>query len=142
MLFSKTTEYALSILAFMATRNQKIFAAELLHKELEIPRQYLRRLLTDLSKKGFIVSTRGRNGGFVFARDISTINIAQVIDAMEGTNAINTCLLGFSVCIVDHPCVMHDLWMEARLKMIETLTNTTLANLKEKYIKDSAISNK
>lgn len=28
---------------------------------------------------------------------------------------------------------MHDPWMEARSKMVETLTNTTLADLKEKY---------
>lgn len=136
MRLSKTTEYALSVLAFMATRNQKMYAAELLHQELKIPRQYLRRLMTDLSKKGFIVSTRGRSGGFVFARDISTINIAQVIDAMEGVDAMNTCLLGFTACIAGHPCVMHDLWTESRSKMIETLTKTTLADLNEKYRKD------
>ena len=136
MNLKRTTEYALSVLAFMATRNQKMYAAELLHQELKIPRQYLRRLLTDLTKKGFIVSTRGRNGGFVFARNMSTINFAQVIDAMEGEEAMNTCLLGFTACILDHPCVMHDMWTEARLKMIETLTKTTFADLYEKYQKD------
>jgi len=136
MNLKKTTEYALSVLAFMATRNQKMYAAELLHQELQIPRQYLRRLLTDLSKKGFIISTRGRSGGFVFARNMSTINFAQVIDAMEGEEAMNTCLLSFTACILDHPCVMHDMWTEARLKMIETLTKTTFADLYEKYQKD------
>ncbi len=136
MKLNKTTEYALTVLAFMATRNQQMYAAELLHNELEIPRQYLRRLLTDLSKKGFIISTRGRNGGFVFARDVSTINFAQVIEAMEGTEAMNTCLLGFTACIVDHPCVMHDMWTESRSKMIETLTKTTLADLRDKYQQD------
>jgi Rrf2 family protein len=136
MILRKTTEYALNILAFMATRNKEMYAAEYLFKELKIPRQYLRRLLTDLSKKGFITSIRGRNGGFVFSRDLSTINVAQVIEAMEGPEAMKTCLLGFAACIVDHPCVMHDLWAEARSKMIETLTNTSLADLKNKYEKD------
>lgn len=136
MILSRTTEYALAVLSFMATRNHELYTAELLHQELQIPRQYLRRLLTDLSKKGFIVSTRGRNGGFVFARDMSTINIAQIIDAMEGADAMNTCLLGFTACVAGHPCVMHNLWAEARLKMIETLTKTTLADLNEKYRKD------
>jgi Rrf2 family protein len=138
MILSRTTEYALSVLAFMATRNQKMYAAEVLHQELKIPRQYLRRLLTDLSKKGFIISTRGRSGGFVFARDMSTINIAQIIDALEGADAMNTCLLGFTACIAGHPCVMHDLWAESRSKVIETLTRTTLADLNEKYQKDIA----
>jgi DNA-binding IscR family transcriptional regulator len=67
---------------------------------------------------------------------MSTINITQVINAMEGADAMNTCLLGFTACIAGHPCVMHDLWAESRSKMIETLTMTTLADLNEKYRKD------
>jgi Rrf2 family protein len=136
MILKKTTEYALSVLGFMATRNEEMYPAEYLYDELKIPRRYLRRLLTDLTKKGFIVSSRGRKGGFIFARDLATINFAQVIDAMEGPEAMNTCLLGFTACILDHPCAMHDLWTEARSKMIETLTKTTLADLKEKYQRD------
>lgn len=139
MILNKTTEYALNVLSYMATRNKEMYPAECLYKELNIPRQYLRRLLTDLSKKGFITSIRGRNGGFVFSRDLSTINFAQVIEAMEGTGEMNTCLLGFTACIVDHPCVMHDFWTEARSKMTETLTNTTLADLKNKYEKDKKL---
>jgi Rrf2 family transcriptional regulator, iron-sulfur cluster assembly transcription factor len=136
MILKKTTEYALSVLGFMATRNEEMYPAEYLYDELKIPRQYLRRLLTDLTKKGFIVSSRGRNGGFIFARELATINFTQVIEAMEGPEAMNTCLLGFTACILDHPCAMHDLWTEARLNMIETLTKTTFADLKEKYQRD------
>ncbi|MCX6281460.1 MAG: Rrf2 family transcriptional regulator [Bacteroidetes bacterium] len=136
MILGKTTEYALSVLAYMATRSQDMYPAELLHRELKIPRHYLRRLLTDLSKKGFIASSRGRNGGFVFARELSMINFAQVIDAMEGEEAMNICLLGFTACIVDKPCAMHDLWSDARSKMAETLKNTSLADLREKYLND------
>lgn len=136
MILNKTTEYALNVLSFMATRNKEMYPAEYLYNELKIPRQYLRRLLTDLSKKGFITSIRGRNGGFVFSRDLSAINFTQVIEAMEGPEAMNTCLQGFTACIVDHPCVMHDLWTEARSKMIEILTNTSLADLRNKYQQD------
>ena len=138
MILKKTTEYALSVLGFMATRNEEMYPAEYLYDELKIPKQYLRRLLTDLTKKGFILSSRGRNGGFVFARDLATINFAQVIDVMEGPDAMNSCLLGFTACIADRPCVMHDLWTKSRTQMIETLTETSLADLREKYQKDIA----
>jgi Rrf2 family protein len=139
MILKKTTEYALSVLGFMATRNEEMYPAEYLYDELKIPRQYLRRLLTDLTKKGFIVSSRGRNGGFIFARELATINFTQVIEAMEGPEAMNKCLLGFTACILDHPCAMHDLWTEARSNMIETLTKTTFADLKAKYQRDIEI---
>jgi Rrf2 family nitric oxide-sensitive transcriptional repressor len=136
MILSKTTEYELSILGFMATRDLDLYPAEYLYDQLKIPRQYLRRLLTVLSKKGFIASSRGRNGGFVFARDLSTINFSQVIDAMECPDAMNTCLLGFTACVAGHPCAIHDTWMEARMKMKETLTKTSLADLRDKYQND------
>jgi Rrf2 family protein len=133
MILNKTTEYALTILGFMATRNENMYSAEYLHKQLNIPRRYLRRILTDLSKHGFLKSTSGRNGGFVFARDLNEISLATIINTIEGSDAIFTCILGFSCCIVDKPCIMHDSWMEARSKMVDILSNTSLADLKEKY---------
>jgi Rrf2 family transcriptional regulator, iron-sulfur cluster assembly transcription factor len=133
MILSKTTEYALTILGFMATRNEDLYSAEYLHQQLNIPRRYLRRLLTDLSKHGFLESTKGRNGGFVFAKDLKEINFANVIETMEGTDILNRCLLGFSCCVVDKPCVMHDAWAEASRKMKDTLANTNLADLRAKY---------
>jgi Rrf2 family protein len=137
MVLRLTTEYALSILGFMATRNRDLYPAEYLFEHLHIPRQYLRRLLTDLSKKGFITSTRGRYGGFIFARDLRGLTFYEVIGAMEGTESFNICLMGFSACIVDKPCAMHNLWTEAQSKMIDTLTKTTFADLREKYLKDN-----
>lgn len=136
MVLSKTTEYALTILGFMSTRNEDIYSAEYLYDELKIPRQYLRRLLTDLSKLGFIKSTMGRNGGYIFAKDLKEINFSQIIVAMESSEILNTCLLGFTCCVADKPCVMHDIWLEARTKLIETLSKTTLADLRDKYQND------
>lgn len=71
-----------------------------------------------------------------FLQDLSNLPLAYlalVINKLEVPDAINNCILGFSCCIIDKPCIMHDSWMEARSKMVETLTNTTLDDLKEKY---------
>lgn len=133
MILNKTTEYALTILGFMATRNESMYSAEYLHQQLNIPRRYLRRLLTELASHGFLKSTSGRNGGFVFAKDLNEINLALVINTLEGSDGSCTCILGYKRCDNDQPCVMHDSWIEARSNMVETLTATTLADIKEKY---------
>ena len=52
MTLSKTTEYALRVLALMAGDDKKLHSSLELHKELKIPKKYLQRLLTDLSKNG------------------------------------------------------------------------------------------
>jgi Rrf2 family transcriptional regulator, iron-sulfur cluster assembly transcription factor len=142
MNFSLTTEYSLRILSFMATRNEEIYSAEFLYKQLNIPRRYLRRLLTDLSKAGFLLAARGRNGGFVFARDINTIYLSEIIDTMEGTPKSNRCILGFSFCVVGKPCVMHDQWIGAQEKITNVLKGTSLGILREQYDRDVRIENK
>jgi Rrf2 family transcriptional regulator, iron-sulfur cluster assembly transcription factor len=138
MILNKTTRYALTALAFMATRDEEMYSAEYLYEQLNIPRRYLRRLLTDLSRLGFISSTKGRNGGFVISIPLEEINFLRIINSMEEPGAMNTCILGFSCCIVDKPCIMHDQWIDAKTTMTDTLTNTTLADLRKKYRMDIA----
>ena len=116
----------------MAVSEEEIFSAELLHDKLEIPRRYLRTLLTDLSKLGLIKSTKGRRGGFIFARPPEEISLSQVIEAVEGTTIMANCILGHTKCKEDQPCVMHETWMGARSSMINTLSNTTLRDLKDR----------
>jgi Rrf2 family transcriptional regulator, iron-sulfur cluster assembly transcription factor len=132
MIFNKTTEYALSILGFMAIGQEEIFSAEYLHDELEIPRRYLRKLLTDLSRLGFIRSAKGRKGGFVFAMPLEEISLASIIQKVEGTEVNSSCIGGHQSCNENQPCVMHDIWVEAKTKMVDTLFNTTLLDLKNR----------
>jgi DNA-binding IscR family transcriptional regulator len=47
---------------------------------------------------------------------------------------MKNCLLGFNECNVERPCVMHEIWLETKTKMVDTLKNTTLADLREKHL--------
>lgn len=129
MFLNRTTKYALSLLAYMANKPEILYSAEALHKELNIPRRYLRLLLTDLSKHGFIASTRGRNGGFQLSQDAQKITVAQVIDSLEGLDNYETCFFGIENCVNDKPCAMHEAWSETRSKLMETLEKTTIYEL-------------
>jgi len=131
MNFSKTSAYALKILSFMADSGKGIFSAQYLHRKLNIPYPYLRQLLTSLSTKGFIKSTRGRNGGFAFASDIRSISVADVIDAVEGLEVFNTCMVGFEACPFDHTCPLHKTWTETRKSIFNVLSRTSLADFKK-----------
>lgn len=132
MILNKTTEYALTVLGFMAVSEEEIFSAEYLHEKLAIPRRYLRKLMTDLSRIGLIKSEKGRSGGFVFARPLEEISLSYIIETVEGTSVMGSCLIGHTSCNADQPCVMHDTWSEAKSKMIKTLSNTTLLDLRTK----------
>ncbi|MFZ4548496.1 MAG: RrF2 family transcriptional regulator [Bacteroidales bacterium] len=129
MFISKTSEYALKILSYMALNNEKQFSAQSLFAELDIPKRYLMRLLTDLSKSGFIHATRGRSGGYVFAKPLETIYFSEIIDSVEGIQSFEGCVLGNAVCPVDKPCALHQIWEKPKQAFLETIKTTTLANL-------------
>ncbi len=129
MNLSKTTSYSLNVLSFMSQNSEEVCSATYLHEKLNIPHQYLRQLLTKLSKSGFIHSTRGRNGGFVFSKEISEIYIADIIGSVEGLESFNKCILGFTDCPFDCKCSMHDFWEKTRSDIIKELKTKSLADL-------------
>ena len=130
MKLSKTSEYAVRILAFMAKDEEKSFSAKYLVEKLRISDKYARRLMTDLTKAALICSTQGRNGGYQFAKNINNITIYEIIDAVEGMDKYSGCILGFDECSDEHPCSMHAVWSSMRDRLIKTFRNTTLADLK------------
>ena len=130
MNFSKTTSYAISVLSFLADHDNKKFSAKKLNEQLEIPWPYLRQLLTNLSKRGFISSTQGRNGGFQLQRPADQIILAEIIDAVEGLSVLNTCIMGFKKCPFNNTCAMHETWEETRDSILKVLNNTSLSQLK------------
>jgi len=131
MNFSKTSSYALSVLHYMAEHPGKLCSANFLHRELGIPHQYLRRLLTDLSKSGFIHSTRGRGGGFVLSKAVDQIYLGEIIDAVEGLDVLGTCIMGFKECPFDHSCALHETWMDTRDSILQILQSTSLSDIKQ-----------
>ena len=129
MNLSKTSKYAFRILGHMTKDKEALYSAQQLHKDINIPERYLRRLLTDLSKYGFIKSIQGRQGGFTFARDISKIHLIEIVEAIDGLDSIDGCILGYESCAFNHSCPMHNIWEETKIKIIETLAKTSLKDI-------------
>jgi len=130
MIISKTSEYALRIFSFMINDNKQVFSANYLAKNLSIPEKYLRNLLTKLSKFNLIKSIKGREGGFVFAKNADKITLADIIDAVEGIEKYDKCILGFDHCLDKNPCLLHFKWKPIKTEFINFLKNTTVNDMK------------
>lgn len=129
MKLTKTAEYALRILAFMAKDPKDLYTAKSLVEKLQISDKYLRQLMTSLTKAGLIYSIQGREGGYSFAKAPEKIFLADIINSVEGMDKYTGCILGFNHCSDDNPCVMHKVWVHARKDFTETFTKMTLDKL-------------
>ncbi|HLO90772.1 MAG TPA: Rrf2 family transcriptional regulator [Lentimicrobium sp.] len=129
MKLTKTAEYALRILSFMAKEPGQLYTAKFLVETLNISDKYLRQLMTSLTKAGLIYSVQGREGGYSFAKSPGKIFLSDIIDSVEGMQKYTGCILGFNHCSDDNPCVMHKVWVNSRKEFIHTFTKMTLDNL-------------
>ena len=131
MKFSKTTEYSIRILTFMAREKDKIYSARFPNEKLGIPYKYLTNLLKKLANFGFIKSIRGKYGGYKIIKDLNEISVYQIIGAIEGYEVFTRCILGFDKCDENNPCLMHKEWSKIRDLLIIEFKKMTLLKLKE-----------
>ena len=131
---SKTSEYSIRILSFMAKNENDLFTAKYLIDKLKMSDKYLRSLMTKLTKAGLIKSIQGKNGGYLFAKRADEIFISNIIDAVDDYGKYLGCILGFDSCSDENPCSMHKVWVETREELLKTFDETTLSDLKQNNI--------
>jgi Rrf2 family transcriptional regulator, iron-sulfur cluster assembly transcription factor len=129
MNFSKTTSYSLKVMDFMARHEGSRMSASYLNKKLKIPYSYLRQVLGELSRNGFIESTKGRTGGFTLSKATKDIFLSDIVKSIEGLQSFDRCIMGFSKCPFKNPCPLHETWTNARNEITGILKNTSLHDL-------------
>jgi len=135
MRLSKTADYSIRILSYMAKNPEQVYTAKDLVEKLSISDKYLRRLMTELSKSGFIKSIQGREGGYIFVKSIEEIFVGDIIDAVDGLDKYLGCILGFDECSDDNPCALHKKWVEVRKQIVRLFQTTSIAEMAEKDVR-------
>jgi len=93
------------------------------------PRNYLGKLLLQLSRHGLVESRKGLGGGFRLARRADQICLLDVMSAIEDVSRWTECALSGRACSDVNPCMVHTRWARAREAFLAFLRETTLAEL-------------
>lgn len=93
-MLSKTAEYALRAVAFLAGRPAQPASADLMAEKTKVPRRYLQRVLQDLVVAGVVQSRPGPGGGYELARAADQLTIFDIVQAVSPLERIHQCPLG------------------------------------------------
>lgn len=93
-MLSKTAEYALRAVAFLAGRPAQPASADLLAEKTKVPRRYLQRVLQDLVVAGVVHSRPGPGGGYELAVAPDQLTIFDIVQAVSPLERIHQCPLG------------------------------------------------
>lgn len=131
-MISKTAEYALRALLHLAREDdrQPLRASEIANS-LEVPANYLSKILHSLARDGILSSERGPRGGFRLARDARSLSLAEILGPFDPQPTRRTCLLGRPECSDETSCPVHDRWKEVSEPVARFFRDTTLGDLLE-----------
>jgi Rrf2 family transcriptional regulator, nitric oxide-sensitive transcriptional repressor len=122
------TDYALRALIQVAIWDGKLITINDIAQSFDISKQHLMKVVNDLSRKGYLETVRGRNGGIRLARRPRDINIGQVVRDTEELDVIG-CLEQRGYCPIQRVCVLRGVLRDATAAFLAELDACTLADL-------------
>jgi Rrf2 family protein len=133
VLFSKQCEYGILSVLYIATKgNNAVVSSQEISERLDIPKEFVSKILQSLCKGRIIGSVKGKNGGFFLKRNPRRIHLIDIVRAIDGDDILNSCVLGFRECSSANPCPVHNKWKNIRKSISEMLISENFDRLKIK----------
>ncbi|PIQ07909.1 MAG: hypothetical protein COW71_14600 [Ignavibacteriales bacterium CG18_big_fil_WC_8_21_14_2_50_31_20] len=130
MIFNKSTEYSFKVLSYMCeAKGHKYLSAGDIALAINIPKEFLSKILQKLTHKGFVNSKRGKGGGFKILKTKNEIAIKELIKLFDNENFYSKCLIGLNDDCPECKCSVHNNWENLKT----TLLKSNLEDIKENY---------
>jgi Rrf2 family protein len=133
-MLSQRAKYALRAMIHLAGRRATApISVTDIAAETNIPRAFLEQIVSDLKRRNLLISTRGKQGGFLLARPADKINFAEIIRNIDGPLALAPCASRTAFrpcpeCVDVKTCTIRRTLLEARDATAKILEQTTLAD--------------
>ena len=109
-MFSKACEYAIKSVIFIA---QEALAGrktnvKQISEATNAPEAFVAKILQPLSKKGILLSNKGKQGGFSIDLDkLEEIKLIEIVLITDGPDILTRCAFGLEKCSSEKPCPFH-----------------------------------
>lgn len=130
MRLTRETEYALRGLAALARHplGTALPLAGIATAE-DLPASFLAKIFQKLARHGIVEARRGAGRGYTLAVVPDAVTVLEVIEAIEGSGYLDSCLFWGGRCADSNPCLLHERWASIKPRLKAVLEGTTLADL-------------
>jgi Rrf2 family iron-sulfur cluster assembly transcriptional regulator len=130
-MLSMTSQYALRALSHLARRSGEAVPGRDLAKSVEIPANYLSKVLLTLRNAGLVDTARGSGGGYRLRRPAQDIHLVDVVELFEEVSRSKPpCFLGRArACTETKPCTAHSAWKALQAEYLRFLVSTPLSEI-------------
>lgn len=132
MILSRTSEYALQALIYLASQPRGRPALNRdVARYLGVPAPYLTKILKGFVKRGLVLSHKGRGGGYAIHPAALEVTIREVVELVEGPAVFEGCLLGLKTCSDATACPVHHAWSPMKSGLLGLLERRTIGLMAE-----------
>ena len=131
MRLSNLADYAVVLMSAAARQCGSVpIHAGMLAEQTGIPGPTAQKLVSQLARAGLLVASRGSGGGVRLARPAAAINVAEIIEAVEGPIALTSCVAeGRHDCSLEGHCKVQPHWGVVNGAVRGALQEISLASL-------------
>ena len=135
MRLSNLADYAVVLMSAAARQCGSHYGSGPIHagmlaEQTGIPGPTAQKLVSQLARAGLLVASRGSGGGVRLARPAAAINVADIIEAVEGPIALTSCVAeGRHDCSLEGSCKVQPHWGVVNGAVRGALAEISLASL-------------
>jgi FeS assembly SUF system regulator len=129
---SRLTDYAVVVLVRLS-HGESVQTSPGIAASTGIPEPTVAKVLKILAAAGLVASQRGAHGGYRLLRNLGSVPISEVIEAIDGPIALTACVDGGATCDAYHICPMRGRWDPVNDAIHQALSSITLADMAEPH---------
>ena len=130
MEITRETDYAIRCVYYLSGKPDEVTMVDEIAREMEIPKSFLAKIVQKLAKADIVKSFRGVKGGYQLARRPKDLSLLDVVEAVEGSIAMNICVLDRQACDRSSTCRIRPVWAEIRKDFRKLLGKHDFARLR------------
>ncbi len=131
MKISTKGRYAVRLMVDLAQNNTgENISLKDVAKRQNLSLKYLEQIITLLTKSGYVISTRGSNGGYRLAQNPEDYTVGMILRLTEGSLAPVACVEGeFNECPRKDDCCTIFVWKKLYKAVCDVVDNITIADI-------------
>ncbi|MBD3216709.1 MAG: Rrf2 family transcriptional regulator [candidate division Zixibacteria bacterium] len=127
-MLSQTAMYAIKAMGFIANHGgDNPVLSRTISGQMDIPQNFLSKIMNRLVQEGYLKSIRGTNGGFILELDPDSISLKEIAGLFMNLDDLRRCFLGLQEC--DGSCSLHRQWTPIVERFEKMLENTSIKKI-------------
>lgn len=131
MKLTRFTDYSLRVLIYLGLKDDGRVTIKEISEAYNISRNHLMKVVSLLTRMGYVDARRGPGGGIALAREAGEIVIADVVRDMEDDLNLVECFCEEGSCLIKPVCELKSALNRALSAYLDTLEHYTLMDLLE-----------